>query len=320
MLNRVFIGFSGLLCLTLLPSAQFQAQASDSQTQRGEQEVKVLVPPFENMSNAKAMIDYEVGTSNDPDHPKKRVFHIDRYTEAPRSVLEDLLVGIEGVKVVERQRVDQLLLESQFSHLSGLVDTEKAVKLGKMLGANVLVMGTIEDVRTENKNFSGYGIRTENAKVIASIRLRVVDIETGHETYSNRIKGSATYMKSQFGGVSSSDVAYEVIESALEQLKEDQNFRQAIFAAQLARNKSSVATEDQAVEFAPKPDNCDLEIDGNYVGGTPLKRPLAAGKPVKVRISKAGFVAWEKTIMPEPGLRITPELAQDKANLGEQQK
>ena len=76
------------------------------------------------------MIDYEVGTSSDPDQPRKRYIHVDRYTEAPRSILEDLLVDIDGVKVVEWQRVDALLQESQFSHNSGLVDTENAVQLG----------------------------------------------------------------------------------------------------------------------------------------------------------------------------------------------
>ena len=26
------------------------------------------------------------------------------------------------------------------------------------------------------------------------------------------------------------------------------------------------------VDFSPKPDNCDIEINGKYVGGSPLKR------------------------------------------------
>jgi len=49
-----------------------------------------LVPPFENLSKAKEMIDYEVGTSSDLDHPKKHVIHVARCTEAPRSILEEL--------------------------------------------------------------------------------------------------------------------------------------------------------------------------------------------------------------------------------------
>jgi len=303
----------GLALVGMLAGGALPTSAADLSGEIRDGETKVLVPPFENLSKAKAMIDYEVGTSSDPDQPKKRFIHVDRYTEAPRSVLEDLLVGIEGVKVIERQRVDAVLQESQFSHLSGLVDTEKAVRMGKMLGANVIVMGTVEDVRSEDKRFSGYGVRTENTKVTASVRLRVIDIESGDVTYSNRYKGNATFMKSQFGGTSSSDVAYQVIEAALEPLKGDDQFRQAVFAKQLARNKlGDAAMTGQAVEFAPKPDNCDLELDGNYVGGTPLKRALPVGKPVRVRITKAGFVPWEKTVVPEPGLRITPELAPDK--------
>ncbi len=36
-----------------------------------------------------------------------------------------------------------MLVETEFGALSGLVDSDKAVKLGKMLDANLIVMGTI---------------------------------------------------------------------------------------------------------------------------------------------------------------------------------
>jgi len=137
----------------------------------------VLVPPFENLSKVHQNIFYEVATGSNPDQPK-RCYAVDRLTEAPRSVLENMLGNIKDLTVLERQRIDSFLVETEFG-LSGLVDPEKAIKLGKMLGANLIVMGTITDIHNETVTFEGYGIRTKNTKVICQILLRLLDIETG---------------------------------------------------------------------------------------------------------------------------------------------
>lgn len=297
-----------------------------AQTARSD-EVAILVPPFENLSAARAMVNYEVATNSNPDHPK-RSFRVDRYTEAPRAILEDILGEIEGINIVERQRVDAILLEADFGRFSGLVDPEKAVKLGKLLGANYIVMGSILDVRTTTTNFSGYGVRTKNAEVKSSIRLKVVDGETGKIVYSTITKGAVTYPSTQFGGVSSSDVAYEVLEDALEKLRADEKFKATIFAKKQKPSQviaataavSPPSTGTMEIEFSPKPDNCDIEIDGKYVGGSPVKRTMMTDKPVKVKISKAGYRSWEGIILPEAGLKVTPELVQEPGQSGDPRK
>ena len=187
----------------------------------------LLIPPFENQSKYHENISYEVATGKNPNAPKRR-YPVDRYTEAPRSLCEDMLGNLEGVTIAERQRVDTLLVESEFGRLSGLVDSEKAVKLGKMLGANLVVMGTIVDVREETKNFQGYGIKTENTDVLCQIRVRLLDMESGNVKFSKVVKGSKTYSKSSFGGTKSSDRHFAAIEATLEKLGSDSQFRAAI--------------------------------------------------------------------------------------------
>jgi curli biogenesis system outer membrane secretion channel CsgG len=270
----------------------------------GKKRKVVLVPPFENLSKVKSMVVYEVATSSNPDNPK-RLFHVDRYSEAPRAVLEDILQGIDGVTAVERTRVDAILLESEFGRLSGLVDSEKAAKMGKMLGANTIIMGSILDVASTKKSFSGYGIRTDTVVVRSSIRVRIMDIESGNLTLSKIVRGSVSYSSSNFGGVEDSDVAYSVIESTLESLRDDSEFKTAVATGQSGGSGKLTNVE---VDFSPIPENSDIEIEGTYVGGSPLKKTLPAGKPVKLRIAKAGYKAWETTITPEDGMRITKEL------------
>lgn len=275
------------------------------------QPIVVLVAPFENLSGVQAMTTYEVATGNVPDRPK-RSFQIDRYTEAPRAICEDILLKFDGVKVVERQRVDAMLLESEFGRLSGLVDQEKAAKLGKMLGAKFIIMGTILDVRAQKKSFSGYGVATQNTQVSCAVRVRVMDIASGSVSISKIVRGSESFMTSQFGGTSDSDVAYSVIEAALNQLKDDDEFKTAIEQAGGKAEAGNAAKGNIEVEFSPTPANCDIEIDGKYVGGSPMKRSFARGQKLKLKISKDGFNSWEKTLVAEPDLRVTPELQPTK--------
>jgi curli biogenesis system outer membrane secretion channel CsgG len=129
-----------------------------------------------------------------------------------------------GVDVVERQRLDQLFLESEFVRLSGLVKTENAIKMGKMLGANSILMGTITNIKTLKSSFSGYGVKTETTKIICQLRVRLIDIESGKNVFSKMVKGEAAYSSSQFGKAEDSDVAHTVIEAALEELFQDADF------------------------------------------------------------------------------------------------
>ncbi len=281
-----------LMSLMILLVSGTQAQAR-----------KILVPPFQNLSKAKSMISYEVATSSDPNNPK-RSFRVDQYSEAPREILEDIILGIDGVEVVERQRIDSLLLEMDLGRFSGLVDVSQAVQIGKMLGADSVIMGSILYVRTRESKFSGYGIKTKNITVECSIRIRLIDIESSRVSYSKMIKGGNHYPSSSFGGIKDSDIAFSVIESTLEQLYDDDNFKQGI-RGDNARNNGGTMMD---IQFIPIPDNCDIEIDGLYVGGSPLTYSLQAGKQVQIRISKPGFQVWERTIIPNPNLIVKPEL------------
>lgn len=188
----------------------------------------VLIPPFENLSGARSMVTYEVGTSSNPNNPKKR-YTVDRYSEIPRSILEDLMIS-KGVRVIERQRLDQLLQESDFIRLSGLVDTTNAIKIGKMLGANTIVMGTINNIQCKKSTFSGYGIRRKTTTVHCSIRVRIIDIESGNIVFSKFVKGQTAYESSNFSSTSDSDVAYSVIEETLTKLENDEDFKSAIMS------------------------------------------------------------------------------------------
>jgi hypothetical protein len=303
-LHRIGVSCAFIFAL-LVPVSKTLGQDSDDKAPK----VAVLVAPFENQSKQHENIVYEVAGSK-PDKPKRR-YTVDRFTEAPRSVFENMLVNIEGITIVERQRVDTMLVESEFGSKSGLVDPDKALKLGNMLGANLIVIGTILDLHDEDKEFAGYGVEIKNTDVVCAIRVRLLD-ETGTIRFNKIVKGAKQYSKSTFGRTKSSDRFFGAIEKTIQKLEGDSKFRAAILGQKPDKADGAASEGVVEVEFAPQPDNCDIEIDGKYVGGSPLKRRLPAGKELKVRIAKGGYKDWEGVIVPEKGMRITRELSPNR--------
>ncbi|WP_077731427.1 CsgG/HfaB family protein [Methylocaldum sp. 14B] len=188
----------------------------------------VLVPPFENLSSVKRMVEYQVATGHDPDQPQ-RSFVVDRFSEGLRGFLEDILLSM-GATMVERQRVDAILLETEFGRLSGLVDTEQAIELGKMLGATTIVMGTIQDVHESQRNFSGYGISSSINQLIGTVRIRLIDIASGQVVYSRMVEGSAMTHSSRAGTTQNEDAVFQVLRAALETLRTDEILRRHLLA------------------------------------------------------------------------------------------
>lgn len=86
---------------------------------------------------------------------------------APAAV-KDLLDGTlmvklagHGLRLVERQRIKELLQEAQFQNL-GLTDSRSAAELGKLANARFLVFGTLQ-----------------TAGSVTTLALRLVDVESG---------------------------------------------------------------------------------------------------------------------------------------------
>jgi len=56
------------------------------------------------------------------------------------------LLNANRFRVFERAKLDLLLQEQNFQHFSGLVDQTTAVKLGKMIGVDAILTGSITNI------------------------------------------------------------------------------------------------------------------------------------------------------------------------------
>lgn len=88
-------------------------------------------------------------------------------------------------------------------NMSGLIDQGTAVQMGKIAGAQFMVIGYVTGLTTK-ENIAGVRAHTANASnaqhvVNANVTVRIVDIETGRIVAAGIGKGSSTSTMTEFG-------------------------------------------------------------------------------------------------------------------------
>ena len=96
-----------------------------------------------------------------------------------REVVEVDLQNTGMFQMLDRMEVEKLIAEHQFDR-SGLVDVSTAAKLGKFLGAEYLLLGTVNDVSRDGNNYE------------ARVSLRLVNVETASVDLAGRGKASGS--------------------------------------------------------------------------------------------------------------------------------
>jgi len=187
----------------------------------------ILVSPFENLTGIREEI---ITDREDPNKIKRIKYTVDRYTEAPRALLENILLRNRNVTIIERQRLDKILLETEYIR-SGYVDSKYLIKIGKQLGANTIAFGTLVSINDKVSKFKGYGIETIQKIITATIRFRLIDIKSSKGIFSTIAKGQSIVNTSQYSSISSTDGRYEAIEDAINHLASDKDFRDYLTGA-----------------------------------------------------------------------------------------
>jgi curli biogenesis system outer membrane secretion channel CsgG len=100
------------------------------------------------------------------------------------------LVKDGSFSVVDRQAMDKILAEQNFSN-SNRADSNSAAKIGKLLGADAIIVGSITEFGNEKKetgiggggaNWHGIGlgkIGHTNSKANVAINARIINVDTG---------------------------------------------------------------------------------------------------------------------------------------------
>lgn len=114
--------------------------------------------------------------------------------------------------VIERKALDKILAEQNFSN-SDRANPASAAKLGKLLGVDAIIVGSITQFGNDTKNtgvggggggFAGFGLGKfshKKSKAIVQIDARVVNIDTGEILVVSEGKGESSRESTSIGGM-----------------------------------------------------------------------------------------------------------------------
>jgi hypothetical protein len=137
------------------------------------------------------------------------------------------LVKGEAFRVIDRERLQALMQEKNLS-LSGDVDPKTAVRVGKMLGVEYLIVGAITEFGVTNSGASvpGYGglpsfsMRTQ--RMDAAIDARAINTSTGEIVWADTAKDSSSdksvYVAGAGGGTHDGEKLDKILRPVVDKL------------------------------------------------------------------------------------------------------
>jgi curli biogenesis system outer membrane secretion channel CsgG len=115
-------------------------------------------------------------------------------------LMVNALLKTNRFRVFERAKLDVILQEQNFQHFSGLVDQTTAVKLGKMIGVDAILTGSLTNVAfVKGKIFKIGPLNVRKSYVKVVMTIRIIDVTTGEILYSTVQEEEAS--KSAISGV-----------------------------------------------------------------------------------------------------------------------
>jgi curli biogenesis system outer membrane secretion channel CsgG len=125
------------------------------------------------------------------DFENKTTYGANRLGTSASDILITELAKSGKFIVVERDKMDKLLAEQKLG-MTGAIDPNTAAKVGKILGLNAIVTGSISQFGEDTEG-SEYLITQSKSQVVkCTVDIRVVDAETGQVLYADSGSGLAT--------------------------------------------------------------------------------------------------------------------------------
>src|SRR6056297_3144428 len=153
-------------------------------------------------------------------------FRRERILESITEQITNELVGAEGLSVIERTRVEEVMTEQDFG-ASGRVDNYSAAEIGRILGVEALILGTVNRMEISDKGGIKVGpVTLSGVQVDVEYTGRMVDTETAEILLSFTGSGSETdtgFSVSDIKGFSfgSSSFANSALGKSIEAANED---------------------------------------------------------------------------------------------------
>jgi len=122
------------------------------------------------------------------------IWHINsELSKAATDLMINALIKTEGFRVFERVKLDAILKEQDFQAYSGRVDPSTAVKIGKMLGVDLIVAGSVTSIVYKKSGGIKIGpLSLKKSSATVTVTVRAINVTTGEIIFSEVKKGTTS--------------------------------------------------------------------------------------------------------------------------------
>ena len=156
----------GLLCLNISISMLGSNQLAEAQESR---EPRIAIGEFE----------------------YRGVAHLRDGTRALPDMITTALMQTRRFELVERQRVNEALREMGLGE-AGITEGGTAQRLGTLVGADFILLGTITQASLDERDVATAGIRTSVQEMRMGVDIRIIDAKTGQIRTAETVSQSRT--------------------------------------------------------------------------------------------------------------------------------
>jgi len=122
------------------------------------------------------------------------IWHINsELSQAATDLMINALIKTERFRVFERIKLDAILKEQDFQAYSGRVDPSTAVKIGKMLGVDLIVTGSVTGILFQKSGGIKLGpVSLKKSSASVTMTVRAINVTTGEIIFSEVKKGTTS--------------------------------------------------------------------------------------------------------------------------------
>ncbi len=202
-------------------------------------------------------------------------------------------------------------LNKSESSVEDAVTGASALRIAQMIGADYLVVATINSLGVETRTFKGqdtvYGTDNQSTTFNLRIALKVLEGNQGGSVYGDTVTATERVVVGQNLTITSTDILPKLIEAGARKIADN-------IAGRVEGIRNVTVKTIPVVEFtvSSNVEGAVVELDGAAVGSTPGHFTAAPGLH-QLRVSKEWLSTWERTvnISQNQTLNVSLELSEE---------
>lgn len=119
--------------------------------------------------------------------------------EAAQDVFITELGKLGKFTVLDREQLEEIMQANNLT-LSGDIDAKAAVRIGKLLGVNYLLTGSVTEYGNKNIGGTGGGLSAGKKEFVATMNAQLIDTKTGKAVWSRAETNKTDSTKVSVGG------------------------------------------------------------------------------------------------------------------------